>query len=287
MKKTTEYWQAHCLNINKEMADHVQRYITPISLEIDSDGGELIGTGNYIRLGNAVYILTNEHVARAMSAGSLAHLPVPQENFHRMVNPFMALEYPNDIALSRLDRLGHDVFSRAVIQKDQIAHEWVSARESLYFVMGFPGSKSYMSVMANTLFTPAVPFLTQEAPLLPSDISLGEFALHYPEYERLKKTNGREESLPNPSGMSGSLVWHIGNSLSRYWSPADARVVGLLYGWDPKHEIIRGIKIESIRHSCIYLLRQECAYFRWLDGGRRSCSLLFDWLYAEGSIADI
>ena len=217
---TIESWQNRCIDINIKMANYVGRYITPISLEIDASSGDLVGTGNYIKLGNSTYILTNEHVARVMLKGSLAHLPIPLENFHRIINPFMALHYPSDIAISRLNRLGQEMFSKSIISNHQIAQKWVSTRENLYFIMGFPGSKSYMSVIGNTLFTPATPFLTQEAPIPQSDIPHGEFTLHYPEYERLKKTNGREEALPVPKGMSGSLVWHVGNPLSDDWSAA-------------------------------------------------------------------
>lgn len=42
--------------------DHARQFTTPISLEVDPDWGELVGSGSYINEGDQHYLITNKHV---------------------------------------------------------------------------------------------------------------------------------------------------------------------------------------------------------------------------------
>jgi hypothetical protein len=78
--------------------------------------------------------------------------------------------------------------------------------------------------------------------------------------------------LPEPPGFSGSLVWDTGYVRKRGqdWSPADATVTGLVFGWplSDQSDSLIATRIEVVRAFLIQALRHEAAYFRWLGRGK-------------------
>ena len=73
------------------------------------------------------------------------------------------------------------------------------------------------------------------------------------------------------------------------WSPDDAKVTGLVFGWPQSNlkDSLIATRIEVVRAFLIRALREEAAYFRWLERGQPSHDPLTDWVLAERSIADL
>lgn len=159
----------------------------------------------------------------------------------------------------------------------------------LLFMVGFPGKRARFSALARALATIAVPYLTQEAPE-ESVTSAEHFRLNY-NPERARSVTRRGTFLPKPPGFSGSLVWDTGYVRKRgqNWSPADATVTGLVFGWSrsDQSDSLIATRIEVVRSFLIRALREEAAYFRWLERGKPRHDQLADWLWAERLITEI
>lgn len=58
----------------------------------------------------------------------------------------------------------------------------------------------------------------------------------------------RVSVLPMPAGLSGSLVWNTRfrevSAQGRLWTPADARVTGLLWGWHSPSGVLLATRIQ-------------------------------------------
>ena len=64
-------WEAHVARVTTEMREYTKKFVTPISRATDDKHGEPHGTGNYIELHAQKFLITNEHVARAIERHSL------------------------------------------------------------------------------------------------------------------------------------------------------------------------------------------------------------------------
>lgn len=66
---------------------------------------------------------------------------------------------------------------------------------------------------------------------------------------------GPAEELPNPQGMSGSLLWDTkfvaSMSTGRKWNPELAMVCGLIWGAYRSPEAIVATKIEHLRSALL------------------------------------
>jgi hypothetical protein len=159
----------------------------------------------------------------------------------------------------------------------------------LLFMTGFPGKRARFSALAGALATTAVPYLTQQIPE-ESVTSPEHFRLNY-NPERARSVSSLGSFLPEPRGFSGSLVWDTGYVRKRGqdWSPADATVTGLVFGWplSDQSDSLIATRIEVVRAFLIQALRHEAAYFRWLGRGKPYHDELTDWLWAERLITEV
>jgi hypothetical protein len=271
------------------MAEHVSQFITPISKVISDDYGELLGTGSYVQLRGRPYLLTNEHVARCREKHPLAHLPNLDGFFQRIVYPFQAQDFPTDAAIARLHDLIMEKATQRSIPAGRIARKHAPVTHELLFMVGFPGKRARFSALGQALATTAVPYLTQQVPG-DSVTSPEHFRLNY-NPERARSVDSRRSFLPEAPGFSGSLVWDTGyvRKFRQNWSPADATVTGLVFGWpqSDQSDSLIATRIEVIRAFLIRALREEAAYFRWLERGRPQHDRLTDWLWAERLITEI
>jgi hypothetical protein len=289
MGELEDRWQAETEKVARLMAEHVSQFITPISEAISDDYGELLGTGSYVQLRGRPYLLTNEHVARRREKHPLAHVPKLDGFFLRVVHPFQAQTFPIDAAIARLDDAIMENATQRPIPADRFASKHAPVTHELLFMTGFPGKRARFSALAGALATTAVPYLTQQIPE-ESVTSPEHFRLNY-NPERARSVSSLGSFLPEPPGFSGSLVWDTGYVRKRGqdWSPADATVTGLVFGWplSDQSDSLIATRIEVVRAFLIQALRHEAAYFRWLGRGKPYHDELTDWLWAERLITEV
>jgi hypothetical protein len=132
--------------------------------------------------------------------------------------------------------------------------------------------------------------LTQEFPATtpyPRDFDSDKHVLvHFPS-KAIQTPEEPLRALPNPKGMSGSLLWDTkfvaSLSSGNAWSPNKAEVCGLLWGAHEKPEVTVATKIEHVRATLLHFLREEAAYFHSIERGWPSCDPLTDWIWAAHS----
>lgn len=235
-------------DVLEAMRAHVRPFVTPISKVLSHDHGEQLGTGSYIDIHSQRYLLTNEHVARELQQSSIAHQFYGSDNVFRCINPMVADPAPVDAALAFIEDevWGHSAHTAGQIPLSRCASKHAPLENELLFLVGYPGARS--KFLFNTLITPGVPYLTQEAPLLESHGNTQyHFALHYSP-EKAISPDARAQPLPPPPGMSGSLVWNTRvlecHNAGVKWTPAEAQVTGLVWGWPDVYLI--GTKVEHL-----------------------------------------
>lgn len=298
-----QQWRTICAAVRDEMAAHVWPTVTPISLSHDFTHGWAHGTGNYLNLRGAPYLLTNEHVVAQAVGFHIAHLPGPTDNYVLCNTPTLTDPWPIDLALTRLPRNpsgpGRSLLTQAFFERcfSPVEHE-------LLFWLGFPGSKAlrheaitelnaYYSWFGVPLEVPGIPMLTQlfplSAPLVDFD-PVTHIALHYPALAQ-QGPEGALVDVRNPKGMSGSLLWDtkfVARTASGHkWSVDDARVCGLVWAAHEKPDIVVATRIEYVLPTLLHFLREECAYFHWIDRGRPLCEAWVDWEWAEQQVPDL
>jgi hypothetical protein len=262
-----------------------------------------LATGNYLKLRGSAYLVTNCHVVKEAVGWHLAHLPGPSDEYVACTNAIITDDWPIDVAMMRLT-VPPQGENRDVLSPQRLAPFYSPGANELLFWMGFPGSKAerrepvtglnIRHTWFGELETPAIPFLTQEFPATtPYQRHFDpdkHVLLHFPS----KAMQTPEEPLrvmPNPKGMSGSLLWDTkfvaSLSSGNTWSPNKAEVCGLLWAAHDKPEVAVATKIEHIRASLLHFLREEAAYFHWIDRGRPCWDPLTDWIWAERDITDL
>jgi Protein of unknown function (DUF2934) len=301
--RTLLTWDQTCFYVRDEMAKYVSRLVTPISLSDSPDRGSSCATGNYLTLRDVPYLLTNEHVVGEAVGYDLAHLPGPTDDYVLCNNAWLAAAWPMDIALMRLGQApaGPD---RDSVSACRLGVRYSPVPQELLFWIGFPGStaKRHDAITElntrrswfGSLVTPANPVLTQELPVAPTGLPRFDANRHVALYYPAAALRTAEQPLtdtPNPKGMSGSLLWDtkfVANARSRKrWNSASAEVCGVLWAAHSKPEVVVATKIEHVRSELLHFLREECAYFHWINRGRPPFDALTDWLWAEQSILDL
>jgi hypothetical protein len=115
-------------------------------------------------------------------------------------------------------------------------------------------------------------------------------ALHYPA-RAIQNPEQTEADLPNPKGMSGSLLWDTrfvaDTQRGQEWSPDHARVCGLIWAAHAKPEVVVATRIEHVRPNLLSFLRHEAAYYHWIDRGMPLWDDKLDWNWAEKTITDL
>jgi len=135
------------------------------------------------------------------------------------------------------------------IEIDQImlGHDPVTT-ELLTFT-GFAGEN--VSFHFDTLFAKGTCYTAREIDL-PADARFSlrfHFALDY-RPEAASRVTGKDD-LPLPPGLSGSTVWNTGFVAARMagipWTPALAKVTGVIWGWPSGHACLIATRAESVR----------------------------------------
>jgi hypothetical protein len=259
-------WDRICFETRNRMAGYVWPFTTPISRSEDLENGLAWGTGNYVDIDGEVHVLTNEHIARKAREQHLAHLPVPGGDYIRFENDFDCWPWPADVALTRLGPHGRPSAAK-VLRREHFADRFDTEEHELLFWLGYPGTTAKRNdpitlgavrvSYFGELVSPAVPVLAQEHAEWPStvhpDYVRGKHRLiHYP---RLARTtlNAEPSEVPNPAGMSGSLLWDTKrlycDRRRLEWSPDLAKVCAIIWatGLDP--DIVVATPVEVVLAS--------------------------------------
>lgn len=225
------------------------RYITPISKILDHENGEHWGSGSYFLNNGTKYIITNEHVARGRRTHSLTHTFSATDNIYRIQNDFHSWVYPVDVAIAEIEEAiwSSVEHNSRCIQQSQFANRHAPVPSEYLFLSGFSAetSKFYFGTLSN----PVTPFLTQEICLPTNDDRFDQsyhFALQFNPSTAVSTEKMR--GLPNPHGMSGSLVWDTKiiycKTYGIPWHCDLPVVTGIVWGWPSSDLCLIATKIE-------------------------------------------
>ncbi len=252
---TEKEWYDAIPDLTKSMTNYLRPYRTGVFEHFTNDVDEWgagWGSGSYLRLSDKVYVLTNEHVSSVIRDGrKLAYQFDGQDdirlfdgNSHDLSAPFDLGLLP--VAMSAWNAVEHN--SKAItLDLIALAHEPVNS-EILAF-SGFAGQK--VSFNYNQLNSQCICYLSKEidVPEHPDINPRFHFALDY--NPNLAKSVIGDTGLPTPPGFSGSTVWDTGfvraKMMNEQWTPAMARVTGVVWGWPSGAGSIIATRAEHVR----------------------------------------
>jgi hypothetical protein len=161
-------WDSYAAHVTQEMKP--RPFVTPISKTIDAVTGEPWGTGNYIRLGQEPYLLTNEHVAEALKTHALAHQFGDCEKVFRATNPFKVVPWPLDVAVSQVETSvwKSESHGSAMIPEEKWALAHAPVAGEILFLKGYKGAG--VPFLFGTLITNATRTVARKYPFLPTII---------------------------------------------------------------------------------------------------------------------
>lgn len=257
-------WDDCCNTVRIEMERCTKNSVTPISRSEDLNHGFAEGTGTYVTFpsGHTV-VLTNEHVARRIRHDMhLSHLPIPGENYE-LLPEFRVWEAPMDFAACFIthDRLASN---RIVISSDVLDQSCNPEPQELLYWYGFPGSTALRHdpiseqntrySWFNELHVGGLSMVSQQVPEWPDELPDEclhdhHIAVHYPSQAQ-EVPGGPMVDLPNPKGLSGSLLWDTKfvSCLQRgiSWKPEFARVCGVIWATWPNPEVVIATKVQFL-----------------------------------------
>jgi hypothetical protein len=292
IRPTQEQFDQLCFKVSDQMRVYVYPYIASISRELEPNVGEHLGSGLYLDLRGEAYILTNEHVARAINETPLAHQLLQGKGTTRIMNPFRAAKHPYDMALTRIEREAwrNKNNARLALDASRIARKHDPEESDFLFMLGYSGQRSYFSPSYEILVTNGTPYLTQETKTPPDGLSDMFFAIPYLP-ELAKSLSPKGAGLPDPHGFSGTPVWDTNfrrcSLNEQHWTPEESQVTGIVIRWSEATGHLIAVRVEFIREFLLYALRCEAAYFNWMRRGRPENDALADWVWAENTLSQL
>jgi hypothetical protein len=228
-------WATAQQTVVTAMTAYLKPYRAPV-FEDFGGHGDGWGTGSYIQLGERVFILTNEHVARARQSGrKLIHQFADQEMLLPIVGDHFAVGVPRDLALMPVDAAAWAEPSNGsrAITADQIAWAHAPVIGELLTFVGFAGAN--VAFHFGTLTSKATCYTAREAALPPDDRFSSRFHFGIDYKPDLATDVIGKEGLPLPPGLSGSTVWNTcfveAKANGVPWTPELAKVTGVVWGW--------------------------------------------------------
>lgn len=192
--------------------------------------------------------MTNDHIGREMLIQSLAHQFSGSDDVIRCTNPMVGREYPFDTAISRIDEGIWEICNHTAqpVPSHCFASKHSPVEGELLFLAGHSGDRAKFSF--GTLVTRATPYVTQQAEM-PAEYGNPTFHFAVPYKPDLAVATSEPASgLPRPPGLSGSLVWNTRyvefNEADRNWTPADAQVTGIVWGWPSSAACLLATRVE-------------------------------------------
>lgn len=244
-------WNKICADVVKQMIDHLQPCLSPISRVLSHEEGEHLGSGAYIESEQKKLLITNNHVAKHFANNSLTHSYFQCEDIFRLTNPFIFEPHPVDVAISRISESSWSMVehSGVAIPSSRFATKHEPIEHELLFFAGYSGERARF--LFGNLITRGTPYLTQECDF-PTNIDTADqnfhFALFYP--PDLATSIDGKSHLPDPHGFSGSLVWDTKrvacHKKGEKWSPEMAQVTGIVWGWPSSAACILATKVQHL-----------------------------------------
>lgn len=273
--------------------DHVARFTVPIGLECHDGARELRGTGTIVTLRDKPYLLTCDHVARERLNGSLAIGMGRFTDAKCAINPIQTGDSVNDIAMTRLAPNTLDAANKRALPRDRMARTFSPLPQHLLLVHGFPGFRDVPHLRAqyydehNLLRVKPLSIVGPMATLPTGFDDRVRFAIPFHPDQLMIHTGGLGGITPD--GLSGSGVWQIGTADAAGpapWPPLSARLIGMAIEWVERAAVLICLRVEVVRRFLLLSIRQEAAYFKWLERGQPASDSWFDWFWAESSIRE-
>ncbi len=232
---TEAEWNAEMPRVVKEMTGYLSQYRTPIIHDMGEYGAGH-GTGSFFKLGNRVFVLTNEHVAVAREQGyKLAYQLLGSDDLYRVNGDHCAFAHPIDLALLPVDpsMWGQSHNGSRAIELDQLALAHQTFPTEVLTFTGFPGDNvrflfGQLNIRGQCL--------TGREVDLPEDNRFNSrfhFGIDY--NPALTSDVVGDAGLSRPPGLSGSTVWNTNFVAAKTsgvpWTPELAKVTGVVWGW--------------------------------------------------------
>jgi hypothetical protein len=248
---TLAEWETAMPGLVADMTAYLRPYRTAVYEDFGTYG-EGWGSGSYLRLGNAVHILTNEHVSTVRLAKRvLGYQFDGQDDIRRVVGDHVEYGAPLDLGLLPVDMPSWTDSSNGskAIGIEQIALAHAPVLTEVMTFAGFAGEKVSFNFgqlnAESTCYTAREIDLPQHTDIDPRF----HFGL---DYNPGKATSVIGKSgLPTPPGLSGSTVWDTGFVKAKIWgqtwTPDMARVTGVVWGWPSGAGCIVATRAEYLR----------------------------------------
>lgn len=248
---TESEWNNLATNTVGQMRDFARPFVTPIGRMLSDDEGQHEGTGNFIEVSGERFILSNEHVAAALTQHRLTVGFFGSDELGRLAGNAHAVGAPQDVGLWRLNEGLWTVapHQAATIPEAKFNTSHAPEEGEMLFFQGFAGERSRFTF--GSLQTPLTPYLTIEVPLPADPVtnSAFHFALAY-NPEQSKTVDSSTRGIPSPPGFSGSLVWDTRRiacaRAGKPWHPGEARVTGIIWGWLSGQSCLLATRVECI-----------------------------------------
>lgn len=241
------------------LANLVEPYICAIQFIPKNDTreppGNHLGTGWLFDDKGSPIIVTCEHVARWQKFGRLGYSCFGAEYGISVEGKFMEMSHPVDAAVATIHKSFEKISHKGLcVPNSLLAKAHTPVEGELFYAYGFPGAD------AKQLFDTQI---VQGTAVFLREVELDEAVyLEEPPHPdpalHISLAWGPEHALPMlntrgtlslPNGMSGSPLWN-----TRYeevtraggnWSPADARISGMIWGHSAKAGQLYATPIEA------------------------------------------
>jgi len=248
---TKEEWDTAMPVVVEAMTKHLKAYRAPI-FEDFGDHCDGWGSGSYLQVAERVFILTNEHVARARREGrKLIHQFAGQEDFRPIVGDHVAKDFPFDLALLPIDAAAwRDASNQSrAISIDQISWAHQPVAGEIFSFTGFSGQEA--KFYFNTMLYTGTCYTAREVELPEDQRFAGRFHLGLDYRPDLAKTVIGDKGLPLPPGLSGSTLWNTrfveAKMAKTPWTPELAMVTGVIWGWPSALACLVATRAEYLR----------------------------------------
>lgn len=247
-----EEWNAAMPELTRKMTAHLKQFRTPLFID-HGEYGEGWGSGSFIEFSGRKGILTNEHVARAMTNSVRLGFRFDEQDELRRVEAGTQVHkaWPWDLAMLPVsDEMWSSVEHRsALIQVDQISLAHTPIEGEVFAFSGY--AEDRVRFLFGEMQFIATTSVAREGALA-SHNEISErfhFGLEYrPDLATLAAGH---HNLPRPPGLSGSTVWNTcfveAKTRGIEWTPALAKVAGVVWGWPSGQGLIVATKAEHVR----------------------------------------
>lgn len=233
----------------RSIRDYVAQFVTPILVYNNADEKKIIGngTGAYIEINGNKYVITNDHVAKYVEHSLLGFCYNGNNGIFHFPCNFASTGKPIDVAMAKCDAVWRQTKQNAKCVPENILKNFSDRiAGEFYYVSGFPGDKRLSN--GGQLVCEPTNLLAMVNENV-ENVESTDFALCYDpnKYCSLLKP----ESLSDPHGMSGSLVWNTriiqSEKNQEEWTIDKVCVVGIVKQWWAKDNVIIATKLENMR----------------------------------------